>query len=167
MMCLSIATNKSGAHSALIRRKPKAPFRVDGGSSRDRLALTRRRDDRRLALDAPGSALHRIGTKARFIPEVDLRAHAFGRCRNARIDVALPSLDRCRVTLIGTPERLLGRQSQVGKQLADRGEAQSDAEPVGNQLANYEARPQTKIKSVLTRILTIDPTKYLPLLRFR
>src|SRR5262249_9193328 len=147
--------------------KPKAPFRVDGGSSRDRLALTRHRDHRRLALDAPGSALHRIGTKARFIPEVDLCAHTFGRGSNARIDVALPSLDRCRVALIGTPERLLGRQSQVGEQLADRSEAQSDAEPVGNQLANNEARPQTKIKSILTWVPTIDPTKYLLLLRSR
>ena len=123
------------------------------------------RNNRRLALDAPSAALHRIGTKTGFIPEINLRSQPFGPCRKARIGGALPGLDRCRVALIGAHQRLLRRQSQIGKQLAHRGEAQLYAKPVSNQFSNDLTRPQTKIKTILTRILAVDPTKDLPFLR--
>src|SRR5262249_43736968 len=50
---------------------------------------------------------------------------------------------------------------------ADRGEAQLDVELVRNHLGDDLARPQTKIKPILTRVFAVDPTKDLPQLRFR
>src|SRR5262249_10066628 len=115
----------------------------------------------------PCPASHRISTKPRFIPEIDLRAIAFGRSHNARIRVPLPSRDRCRIALIGAHQWLLWCQPQVGEQLADRGAAERDPEPIGNQLGDNETRPQAKIKAVLAGVLAVDPTKYLTLLRAR
>src|SRR5262249_27108673 len=124
-------------------------------------------NDRRLPFDTPGRSLHHIGTEARLVPEIYLGVFAFGRCGNARIGLPLPSLDRLWVTLIGTSERLLWRQSHGGEHFADRGEAQLDVELVRNHLGDDLARPQTKIKPILTRVFAVDPTKDLPLSRFR
>src|SRR6266478_8909068 len=74
--------------------------------------------------------------------------------------------DRLRVALIGAHQRFLRRQPQAGQQLADRGKAELDAKLVGDQLGNHVARPQAKIKTVLTRIPAVDPTKYLPRLLY-
>src|SRR6266478_9993594 len=74
--------------------------------------------------------------------------------------------DRLRVALIGAHQRFLRRQPQAGQQLADRGKAELDAKLVGDQLGNHVARPQAKIKTVLTRIPAVDPTKYSPRLLY-
>src|SRR5262249_46479132 len=46
-------------------------------------------------------------------------------------------------------------------------EAQVNSEPVSNQFGNHPPRPQTKIEPILTWVFAVDPTKNLPLLRFR
>ena len=150
-----------GAHPAFIRGKPEGAFGVDGRGRRHRLTCARHRNDWRLPFDAPGPALHRIGTKAGFIPKIDLRPTTFGPRRNARIAIALPGLYRRRVALVSAHQRLLWRQPQNGQQLANRGQAEFYAELVSNQLGNQLACPQAKIKPILTRIPAVHPSQYL------
>src|SRR5262249_57522482 len=89
-----------GAHPTFISGKPETTLGVDGGSRRDRLALAWNCNDRRLALHTPCPASHRISTKPRFIPEIDLRAIAFGRSHNARIPIPLPIPARFQTLLL-------------------------------------------------------------------
>src|SRR5438445_9614196 len=80
-----------GAHCALVRCKPEGAFGVDGGSRRYRLTGARHRNNRGAPFDAPGRALHHIGTKTGFIPEYRSRPHGAwpvpqcsDRCRASR-----------------------------------------------------------------------------------
>lgn len=88
----------------------------------DRLPLAGPRHHRGLAAYAPGLAVHRVGPKARFVPEQDLGTRALGLRSNPRVLLALPALDRLGVALIGALQRLLRRQPQPRQQITHRGE---------------------------------------------
>jgi len=58
----------------------------------------------------------------------------------------------------------LGRQSQFRQQFSDRCDAQIDVKSLSNQLAHYQTCPKAKIKTMLPRVLAVDPMKKLPFL---
>src|SRR5436190_6152933 len=86
----------------------------------DRLPLARALNHRRLPLLAPGLAVHGIGTKPRLVPEIDFATDSFGLPRNGGEPFAAPLLDRLRIALIGSLQRLLRCQSQLREQFANR-----------------------------------------------
>jgi len=82
----------------------------------DRLPLSWTRHHRSLSLDAPGPAMHGIGTETRLVPEEHLATFRHGASGNGRIAHALPALDRppivtpCREICRRTAPRLHGDQ---------------------------------------------------------
>ena len=108
--------------------------------------------------------MHGIGAEPKLIPEIDFAAGCFRLPRNRRELLALPYLDRCRITLIGTLQRFLRRQPQLGQQLPHRRHTKSNAKLSLDQLSHQAPRPQPEIQTMLTRITTVDPTKDLLLL---
>lgn len=148
----------------LISGKPERAFGIDRRGYADALALPRSIDHRRFAPLSPSLAKHRIGTKARLVPERDFSAFCFGLLRNGRKDVTLPTLNGVRIALVGTLQWLLRREVEFREQTAHRGHAQADVEFLENQLSHDSSRPQGKVKAILHRILAIDPAKHLLLL---
>src|SRR5208337_958742 len=150
-----------GTHSAFVGHEPKASSGIDCRSRRDGLSLAWHGNNRTLASCTPRCPLHRIGTESGFIPEVDFRTDAFCPFCNAWIDVAFPSFNRSRITLVGSFQRFLRRQTQLRQKLADSGHAQIDPKLLPDELAHYQPRPQAKIKTMLAWVLPVDPTKKL------
>src|SRR5271166_5457314 len=131
---------------------------------KDSLRVSLHAYHRGLSSHAPCRSLHHIGAESGFIPEINLGASPFCPSCNAWIGIAFPCFNCSRVTLISALQRLLRRQSQLRQKLADSRHAQVGPELVRNQLAHYQPRPQTKIKTMLTRIFAVDPAEQLLLL---
>ena len=136
----------------------KAPL-ADRRRGADALALPRHRHHRGLPFGAPRRALHRIGAKARLIPEVDISLVSLGLPGNRWVSFPLPARDRLGVTLIGALQRFLRRQSHPRQQRSHRRQTQYHAETLGNKVTSDLARPQAKVETVLHRVLAVDPTK--------
>jgi len=103
--------------------------------------------------------------KPEFVPEINLRTKPFGPCRKARIGVALPCFNRGRVAFVGAHQRFLRRPipSRRATCRPRRGSvSRQTARPANS--ATTLTRPQTKIKTILARVLAIDPTKRLVVL---
>src|SRR5512142_1985263 len=96
---------------------------------------------------------------------MDLGLVALGAARNRGIGLALPAGNGFGIALIGALQRLLRGQPQARQDRADRGQTQAHAETLGDQVAHDLAGPQATIKPVLQRILAVDPSTHLPLLR--
>ena len=109
--------------------------------------------------------MHRVGPKARFVPEENVRALALGSTHDRGVYLVLPALDRLRVALIGALQGFLRREPEFGEQRANRSNAQADAKLALDQQRDDAPRPQPEVQSVLARVASIDPTKHLPLLR--
>ncbi len=144
--------------------EPKRSPRTHRRGRRHRLALAGSLHHRGLAAQPPSLAVHGVGTKARFVPEQDLRPLALGLAGERRIGLALPAGDGLRITLVGALQRLLRRQFQLREQRTDRRDPQPEAELALNQHGHDSACPQPEVQSVLARIATIDPAEHLPLL---
>ncbi len=85
-----------------IRRNPERPLGTDRRGGADPLALARDCHHRGLSLGPPGRAVHRIGPKARLVPEIDLGLVLLGAARNRWIRLTLPPLNGCGIALVGT-----------------------------------------------------------------
>ena len=79
--------------AASIGRISVGCFRVDRGCGADRLPLAGPRNHRSLALPGPGFAMHGVGPKARFVPEIHFTAYSFRRSGNGWIRFALPAFN--------------------------------------------------------------------------
>jgi hypothetical protein len=69
-----------------------------------------------------------MNAKARFIPEENLAISGFRLAGNGGKGLAAPLFDRFRITLIGTLQRFLRRQSEPGKQGTDGAQTKPDLE---------------------------------------
>src|SRR6266404_310815 len=150
--------------STYVGAEPKLAAWTHRGGRRDRLPLPGSIHNRRLAAQTPSLSMHCVGAKAGFVPKQNLRAVAFGLAGQRRIGLLLPQGNGFRISLIGALQRLLRRQLQLRQQRADRRDSQIDSELLLDQQRDDCTRPQAEVQSVLSRIATIDPTKYLPLL---
>jgi hypothetical protein len=63
--------------------------------------------------------MDRVGAKSRFVPEEDVGALTLGAPGQRRIDLALPALDGLWIALIGTLQRLLRREPELGAYSAE------------------------------------------------
>jgi len=63
------------------------------------------------------------------------------------------------VTLIGALQRLPRRQSHPCQQRSYRRQTQRHAETLRDEIAGDPARPEAKVKTVLQRVLAVDPRK--------
>jgi hypothetical protein len=99
--------------------------------------------------------LHRIGTKAGLVTEINLGLVPLAFARNRRI----------RLALVGALQRLLRRQPLTCQHRPDRSQDQARAESPGDKFAHDVAGPEAKVKTVLHRILAMDPAKHLAFLR--
>ena len=152
---------------AVVGAEPERALGIDRRSGAERLPLPGPLHHRRLAANAPGLAMHRIGAEAGLIPEEDVSALRLGLPGDGRVGFPLPALDGFRIALIGALQRLLRRQPELRQQFADRGQPKPDAKLLLDQLGHHRARPQTKVQAVLARVTAIDPAEHLPLLRRR
>src|SRR5208282_5840417 len=144
--------------------EPELAARTHRRGRGDRLPLPRSIHDWSLATQSPGLAMNGVGAKARFIPKQNLRAVAFGLAGQRRISLLLPQRNCLRISLIRALQRFLRSQLQLRQQRTHRRDSQVHAEFLLNQQRDDRACPQAKIQSVLPRIATVDPSKYLPLL---
>ena len=155
------------AKSALIGCKPERPFGIDGRGHTDALALSGPGDHRSVTAFGPGLSVQSISAKTRFVPEIDLGFFPPGLENQCLAGIMMPVLHHLRITLIGALQRLVRHEAEPGKQGANRGDPQRDAEFLDDQLEHNRTRPQSKIKTILQRILAIDPAKDLALLGCR
>src|SRR4029453_6125503 len=130
-----------------------------------RLTLPRTLHHRRFATAPPSLAMDSVSAKSRFVPEEDVGALTLGATGQRRIDLALPALDGLGVALIGTLQRLLRREPELGQQRADGGDSEAPPKLPPDQQRHNAPRPQSEVEPVLTRIATVDPAKHLALLR--
>src|SRR5215469_12247186 len=152
------------AESPFVRRKPESALRVDGGRRAHTLPLTGALYDGRLAAWRPGLAMYRVGPKARFVPEEDVRLLLTSPSGDGWIRVVLPALDCLRIALVSMLQRLLRCQVQTRQHCADRGQAQRDTEFTLYQFAYQIASPKPEVKAILHWVLAIDPAQHLLLL---
>ncbi len=68
--------------------------------------------------------MHGVGPEARFIPEIYFVTDSFGRAGYGWKGLSLPFLNRFRIALIGTFERLLRGKTEFGEQFANRRKAE-------------------------------------------
>jgi len=131
--------------ATLIGRIPEGSLRVDCRCSADRLPLIRPRNDRSLALLTSGFAMHGVGAKARFIPEIYFSTLSFRRAGYGWIRFALPFLNRFRIAPIGALKRFL------------RSKTEFDGELLLDQTGDHGPRPKAEIQTILARIFAVDP----------
>ena len=72
-----------------IGAEPKLSARPHRRGGRDRLALPGPMNNRRLAAQSPGLAMHGVSAKTRFVPKQNLRAIAFSLAGKRRIRLLL------------------------------------------------------------------------------
>lgn len=150
--------------AASIGRISVGCFRVDRGCGADRLPLAGPRNHRSLALPGPGFAMHGVGPKARFVPEIHFTAYSFRRSGNGWIRFALPAFNRFRVAWISSFERLPRCKSKLGELLANRSQAEMYGKLLLDQAGDRGSCPETKIQTALASIFAVDPGKHLFLL---
>src|SRR5205085_8753886 len=117
---------------------------------------------RRYPTPPPRLAMHRIGAKARLVPEENVCTLSLGHARQPRIALALPALNGLGISLISTLQWLLRREPQLGQQHAHCTQAQPNSKLLLNEQRDNAPRPQTKIEFVLARVTTVYPTTFLP-----
>lgn len=110
-----------GREASLIRAIPEGATIIDSGCGADRLALTRALNDRGLPFQTPRLAVHGIGTKAGFIPEIDVATRGFGLPCDIGKALPAPFINRFRVALVSALQWLLRCQSELGEQFSHRG----------------------------------------------
>jgi hypothetical protein len=101
------------AEPAFVRCKPEGTLRIDGGRRANALPLARPLDNRRFAARRPGLAMHRVSSKARFVPAENIRLLLMSLLGKGRIRVVSPAIDCLRIALVSPPQRLLRRQVQA------------------------------------------------------
>ena len=101
----------------LISGEPERAFGIDRRSCADALTLPRPIDHRRFAAQSPSLVMHRIGTKAGFVPEIDFGTFLFGLLCDGQKGIALPTFNGCRIALIGALQRLLRREVEFTSKL--------------------------------------------------
>lgn len=89
--------------------------------------------------------MHAISAKARLAPEVIVSAFTLGLAGYAWIDLLLEAGDGLGVSLVGSPQRLLRRQSKPGQQRTDRSQAQTNAKLTGDQIAHDGPGPHDSV----------------------
>lgn len=143
------------AEPTFVRCRPEGPFGIDCRCRAHSLSLPRPLNDRRLTTLCPSPAMHRICPKPGFVPEKDVGVFFASLLCNSGTGFVLPALDRFRIGLIGTLQRLLRRQIQPGEHRADRRQAEREAKFPLHQVTNQVACPQAEIKSILYRVLAV------------
>ncbi len=156
-----------GVQAARIDGIPEGSLRIDRRDGIDRLPLTTGLNNRCLSFGSPSPAQRRIRANSCFIEKEDIRPTFFGTLPQLWVVSSLPALDRLGISLVGTPERFLWSNAQLRQQASDRGQAQADFELLLDEVCHDFARPETKIKAILARVFTVDPTPYLLLLLYR
>ena len=81
--------------------------------------------------------MHRIGAKTRLVPEIYLATRCLRLSRNGRKRLALPSLDRFWITLVGALQRLLRGQPEFGQQFAYSSHAKTHAKLALNETGHH------------------------------
>src|ERR1700747_2614195 len=112
------------AEPAFVRCKPEGTLRIDGGRCAHTLPLARPLNDRCVTALRPSLAMHRVSSKARFVPEEDVRVFLTSPLRNGRIRVVPPAINCLWVALVSALQWLLWCQVQPPQHRADRGQAQ-------------------------------------------
>ena len=92
----------------------------------------------------------------RLVAPVDLAAFRLGLCRDGRIFLIEPFLDRFRALLIGAPDRFLRRETPALQILADAAHRQLDLKFGLDQLADRRTRPKCEAHFQLLRPLLDD-----------
>lgn len=155
------------AEPAFVPCKPEGTLRIDSGRRAHALPLARPLNGRCVTALRPSSAMHRVSSKAQFVPEEDVRVLLTSPLGKPRIRVVPPAINCLGVALVSSLQWLLWRQIQPPQRRADRGHAQRDTELLLRQFANHASRPQPEIKPVLQRILAINPSEHQLFMRAR
>ena len=95
-----------------------------------------------------------IASQTRFVCKPDLRFQFLGFFLNCGIFFLNPLAYALRVLLIGSPQRLLGCDSQLGKKPTNRICAQTDPKLFVDQRTDGISGPQGKRKVILPRVFT-------------
>ena len=138
-----------------IGGEPEGALGTDGRRGADVLVLAGNRHDWRLSLGSPRHAVHRIGAKARLVPEIDLALVPLGGACDRGVGLAL----------VGALHGFLRDQTLSSQQRADRGRAHAHTESLADQFSHAVPRPHPEVESILPGGLAVDPAKHLPLLR--
>jgi len=154
-----------GVESTLVETEPECPLSIHRRGRTARLALPGPVHYRRLAPYAPGLAVHGIGPEPRLVPEEHLPTLLFRLPGYGGEGLPLPALDRLRIALIGSLQRLLRGQPQLRQQCAYRRDPEGHAELPRNEIGHDGARPQAEVQTVLARIAAIHPAEHLAFLR--
>ena len=88
-----------------------------------------------------------------LIPKVDFSPLFLGLSLDFRIGLLLPDLYLLFISLVGSAQRLLWRQSQLAQHPTHRGIIERYLEFLSDEFSHHRARPQGKFKIQLRRIL--------------
>lgn len=158
--------NEPGCIQAFgVDLEPEFAAGIDGRNRAHALALAAGGYLRCVPAQPPRAPQHLIRAHAGLVQEENLRATAFGSGAKPRKRLLRPLFDRRRVPLVGSAQWFLRSNVELGQQPSDRGHPQLDAEPLLDQRCHNLPRPQSEVESVLARILAVDPTPHLQLLR--
>src|ERR1700674_399953 len=147
--------------------EPEFAQRIDRRDRAYALPLSAGGHFRGLATQPPSAPQNLIRTYPRFVEKENLRPAAFGSRPQLRKLPPLPMLDRHRVALVGSPQRLLRRDVKFSQQPSHRRHTQLHSEPLRDQRRDDLPRPQPEVKAVLPGILAVNPMPHLQLLRRR
>src|ERR1700692_1277530 len=137
----------------LLDHEPHLASRADRRDEAHTMPRAGGFDDGRFALLAPTTPGVMIRAHVGSIAEEDLRFFPLRKGFDLRVFLLEPLLDQGLVALLRAVQRLLASDAKLRQQSTNRIGAQRDAKLIQDQLGHHVARPQSKRKLQLQRIL--------------